>query len=123
MTLSVQRFAEWQKANRKIEEAREWMAHIGKQGRGTDVLRISPAHCTAPKFSIAGQYTAGGQNYRESPSDFNVAIRDVVIRRFGELAAEAVALMEADARKKLIEAESEIAEIQSAISSAKEQAA
>lgn len=120
MTLSVSRFDEWKARSREERDAKEWLAHIGKHGRNNDdVLHISDAHCTSPKFTLAGQYTSGGQNYWESPKEFNSAIMAVIIERFSELSAEATQRMEVVSAQALIDAESQIADIHAAIQEAK----
>ena len=121
--LSLSNFAAWSERNDKLLRAREWLARIGKTGRSTrdatDILHISPAHCRAPQFSIAGQYTTGGQNYWDSPGAFNDAIQTVILDHFTELAAEAMAFLQRQTDDALVKAESEIQAIQSAIMNAK----
>lgn len=119
MTLSITKFAIWQEREAAISQARTWLNHIGNHGRGSDILRISPAHCKAGNFTLAGQYTEGGKNYWESPTVFDQAMKDVVISRFPELAAEAIARLEQEAAMTLIEAETEISAINEAIQQAK----
>lgn len=118
MTLSVSRFDEWKARSREERDAKEWLAHIGRVGRKS-TLKLSPAHCKAPDFSVAGQYDTGGQNYWESPKAFNSAIMAVIIERFSELSAEATQRMEVVSAQALIDAESQIADIHAAIQEAK----
>ena len=119
MALYLSNFTAWQKESDKIGRSKNWLAHIGKSGRCGDVLHLSPAHCTAPKFVIAGQYTEGGTNYWNSPEEFNLAMQDAIMARFPELAAAAVAVLERKAADALIKAEVEVAAIQDAITDAK----
>ena len=119
MTLSFKRFQEWQKEAAILDGVRGWLSHIGATGRSfrghTDILSLSPDHCKAPSFTVAGQYTEGGTNYWDSPTAFNDAMKVVILRRFKELSAEALGLIEAGASEMLIAAKGEIAEVQMAI--------
>lgn len=114
MALSLNKFGEFQKAQRATQEAQEWIGHIGARGRESDVLSISVAHCSI-KLTIAGQYTAGGTNYRESPASLNGALLRVICKRREELLAEAVALLKAEEAEKLVAAKSEVAAINEAL--------
>ena len=121
--MNLSNFQAWQARRAKLSEVRQWLAHIGKTGRSTRqhtyVLNISPAHCGAPSFTVAGQYTEGGTNYWESPKPFNEAMKTVILARFTELSNEAVTLLERQTDEALIKAEGEIADIQTAINAAK----
>lgn len=123
MTLSLTKFSAWQECDRGLSEVREWLAHIGKTGRSTrdhtDIIRMSPAHCKSPAFTLAGQYRESGQNYWESPKQFNEAMKEVLLGRFKELANEAVALLEKEAAVALVNAENEIQAVQSEITAAR----
>lgn len=123
MTLSLTKFAAWQECAGNLREVREWLAHIGKTGRSTrdhtDIIRMSPAHCKCPAFTLAGQYRESGQNYWESPKQFNAAIQQVILNHFKELAGEAVALLEKQAAEALVAAESEIQAVQAEITEAR----
>lgn len=113
------KFTEWQKKSAELRLVQEWLAHIGRHGRESDVLRISPAHCRSPAFTIAGQYSTGGKNYWESPDQFNEAMKAVILKRFKELAEEAVSALEGEAATTLVAAECEVKTIQLAIDEAK----
>lgn len=119
MTLNFANFSAWQNETARLAEARTWLAHNGKQGRGSDILRLSPAHCSAPQFTFAGQYSEGGKNYWESPKEFNQAMQTVILRRFSELAEEAIGLLEKQTAASLVKAEGEVASVQAAIAEAK----
>lgn len=119
MTLSLANFTTWQKESGMLSEVRTWLAHIGKRGRGGDVLRLSPAHCKGIGFTVAGQYTEGGTNYWESSTAFNEAMKEAVLARFPELAAEAVAILEKKVAASLAKAEGEMVAVQDAIAEAK----
>ena len=124
--MSLNRFTAWQDKSQKLAKVKEWLAHIGKTGRSTRdhtyILRLSSAHCAAPKFSIAGQYHEGGQNYWDSPKEFNEAMLEVVLSHFKEMADEAVRMLERRAAQALVEAEGEISAVQAAIDDAKKAA-
>lgn len=124
MALSLTNFSAWQKESDRLREVREWLAHIGKKGRSTsrsvDILQISPAHCTAPKFTVAGQYVEAGNNYWESPGAFNEAMKSVILRRFKDLSTEAVKMLDEQLAAALIKAEGEVEAIQAEITEAKE---
>ena len=117
MTLTLSKFADFQKAQRATRDAQEWMSHIGARGRGNDVLAISIAHCSI-QLTIAGQYTDGGKNYWESPSELNAAILRVICKRRDEILSDAIGLMKADVDAKLVAAKDEIAAVNAAIEQA-----
>lgn len=123
MTLSFSKFEAWQKESSKAREVLQWLNHIGQTGRSTrssaDVLNLSPGHCKAPQFTIAGQYTEGGNNYWESPDAFNDAMQAVILSRFKELSGEAVALIEKRVAEALVSAADEVAAVQAAVTDAK----
>lgn len=87
-------YAAYQATKRANDEIREWLAHIGKKGRERDVLSLSPAHADI-KLVIAGQYSTGGENYRNSPRAFNALLLKYVHDHFEEIRAAIVADMEA----------------------------
>lgn len=122
MTLSFTKFAAWQERADDLRHLREWLAHIGKAGRSTrdhtDIIRMSPAHCKCPVFTLAGQYRESGQNYWESPKQFNEAMQAVILGRFKELADEALALLEKQSAAALVEAGDEIQAVQREIANA-----
>ena len=126
MTISFEKFAVWQKEEAKLRDARQWLAHIGKTGRSTrnhvDILRISPAHCKPAKFTVAGQYTEGGNNYWESPDAFNDALMVIILQQFDGLSAAALVLLEKKVAEALVSAEDEAASVQEAIKAAKARA-
>lgn len=115
MTLAFTHFAKWQKHTELLNQARTWLAHIGKHGRGSDILQISPSHCKGLQFTIAGQYTEGGTNYWESPGAFNDAMKDVILASFTQLAKDAILLMEKRTDAALLNAKNEVAAVQNAI--------
>lgn len=123
MALSLQNFTAWQKECAKLEDVRTWLAHIGATGRSTrdhtDILRISPAHCANPNFTLAGQYYEGGPNYWPSPVPFNEAMGRVILRRFAELSAEAIIDLERQTAEYLVKAGAEIEAVQVEIADAK----
>jgi len=119
MPLSLSNFAAWQQKCAELANVRQWLDHIGKRGRESDILNLSPGHCSPPKFTLSGQYTTGGQNYWESPNTFDVAMKAVIIRRFKELSEEAVALIEKEVAAYLVAAESEMDAVQTALTEAK----
>lgn len=87
------KYDEYQKIKRENATAREWLTHIGATGRGSDTLHLSSAHA-AVKLVIAGQYTTGGDNYRDSPKPFNDLLIRYVHENFGAIRATIEALMD-----------------------------
>jgi hypothetical protein len=84
------KYEEYQRIKRENSTAREWLTHIGATGRGSDTLHLSRDHA-AVKLVIAGQYTTGGDNYRDSPKPFN----DLLIRYIHENFSSIRAVIEA----------------------------
>jgi thiaminase len=87
------KYEEYQRIKRENATAREWLAHIGATGRGSDILNLSSAHA-AVKLVIAGQYTTGGNNYRDSPKPFNDLLIRYIHENFGAIKAVIEAAME-----------------------------
>lgn len=87
------KYTAYQTLKRDNAEVQAWLAHIGKKGRERDVLSLSPAHADI-KLVIAGQYTTGGENYRNSPRAFNALLLKYIHDNFEEIRAAIVADME-----------------------------
>lgn len=111
----------YEDAKRAKREAAEWLSHIGANGRtyagNTDVLGLSIAHANL-KMVIAGQYSEGGQNYRDSPTSFNAALLSVIHEDFENLSKRALAKLVETETQALIEAKTEVEGALSEISKA-----
>lgn len=86
------KYEAYQKTKRDNAEINTWLAHIGKQGRGSDVLQLSSAHA-AVKLVVAGQYSEGGANYWDSPKAFNVLLLKYIHDNFDQIRAAIVTEM------------------------------
>lgn len=86
------KYAEHQKIKNENASVRDWLGHIGKSGRGSDTLHLSIAH-ESVKLCIAGQYTTGGENYRDSPAAFNALLLRYIHDNFAEIRASIEAVM------------------------------
>lgn len=80
------------RVKRDNDEINTWLNHIGKRGRGNDVLSLSIAHATV-KLVVAGQYSEGGQNYWDSPKALNVLLLKYVHENFDAIRAAIAADM------------------------------
>lgn len=104
------KYEAYQKTKRDNAEINTWLAHIGKQGRGSDVLQLSSAHA-AVKLVVAGQYSDGGTNYWDSPKEFNALLLKYIHDNFDQIRAAIVSEMSAaeDEAKSATKAELEAA--------------
>jgi len=80
------KYENYQKTKNGNATVREWLGHIGAQGRGSDVLNLSIAHANV-KLVIAGQYTTSGDNYRDSPKAFNDLLLRYIHENFSAIKA------------------------------------
>lgn len=87
------KYEAYRSKKRENDEIREWLSHIGAKGRGKDVLSLSSAHANV-KLVIAGQYSDGGTNYRDSPKGFNALLMKYIHDNFEDIRAVIVAEME-----------------------------
>lgn len=88
-------------------EADDWLAHIGKRGRGSDILNLSSVHASL-KLVIAGQYQEGGKNYWDSPESFNKAMLTIIHREFAALSSCALDELKRVEKRALVEAKAEV---------------
>lgn len=100
--------------------AEDWLSHIGKRGRN-EYLALSPVHCKVAMM-IAGQYSEGGNNYRESPSQFNAALIAVLVEQFPKISESVMERLRRRERVALIEAAGEIRDVSAAITAAQAEA-
>lgn len=99
------------------EAAEQWLCHIGQHGRGSDVLALSPLHASI-KLTVCGQYTEGGKNYWENPSEFGAAMLAVIHTEFSSIAEKAISLMREQEKQALASAASEISAVNAELASA-----
>lgn len=109
----------YQNAKQKRSEAEAWLKHNRAQGRGNDILQLSPAHA-ALKLVIAGQYSEGATNYRDSPKPFNETLIKVIHDQFPDLQAEVIRRLKLAESEALVAAKAEVEEALSAIIEAEE---
>ncbi|WP_407976136.1 hypothetical protein ACJKIH_03165 [Brucella pseudogrignonensis] len=116
----------YQNAHKKRVEAERWLKHIGAKGRyydgKTETLSLSQAHASF-KMTVAGQYDAGGNNYRESPSSFNSKMLAVIHDKFEELRDEVMRRLAEDETTALKDAKSEVQAVLADIEKAESEAA
>lgn len=111
------KYAAYQNLKAAREQAAAWLAHIGKRGRGSDVLGLHPSQASI-KLTICGQYTEGGNNYRDNPPEFGKALLEVILDDFSALAQKAIDRMQAAEKAALAAAESEINAVNASLSEA-----
>lgn len=100
------------KIKRDNAEINTWLNHIGRKGRGSDVLHLSKVHA-AIKLVVAGQYSEGGTNYWDSPKAFNALLLKYIHDNFDEIRV----VIEAQMRVSENEAKNETkAELEAALS-------
>lgn len=116
--VTLKAFGEYQQARFRREEAQKWLSHVGARGRGSDILRISPAHCSI-KIIIAGQYETSGTNYWDSPEKFNPALINAICKHWKLISETALGFMVAAEDEALIASEDEVASAAAAIEAAK----
>ena len=105
------------KIKRDNAEISTWLNHIGKKGRGTDVLSLSPVHA-AIKLVVAGQYSEGGRNYWDSPTAFNALLLKYIHDNFDEIRAAIEAQMRASEEEAKNETKAELEAALSELSAA-----
>ncbi|NKF57515.1 hypothetical protein GO299_04706 [Ralstonia solanacearum] len=91
----------------QLEAAR---TYTGKIGRAEPHFRngsVGRLHLLSVSTKIAHQESTGAQNYWED-AKFDCALAAVVSKRFAELAAEALALMEDNYKQQFISEKSEL---------------
>ncbi len=84
---------DYEKAKQAHKDAVKWINLLGVKGRNKEVFRLSEVHSSIPKLVIAGQFTTGGTNYWDSPSDLNKALLLVIHNNSTILLAEAMAIL------------------------------
>ncbi|WP_025091475.1 hypothetical protein [Brucella intermedia] len=116
----------YQTAKQHRLEAEGWIKHIGAKGRHYDgktaTLGLSRVHASV-KLTVAGQYSEGGNNYRESPAPFNKMLIEVIHDNFSEIRDEVLKRLRAIESAALIEAKTEVETALSDIEKAESEAA
>jgi len=115
---NLAKYTQFERAKAERQGAEQWIALIGKHGRGTDVLNLSATH-SAVKLMVCGQFQEGGKNYWDSPEALNKALVAVLIEQRETLFAAAIERLRDVETEALIAAEDEIAAVNAAIAAAK----
>jgi hypothetical protein len=92
--MNIKSYDKWRKSVKNTREAREWNDLPNGSRYQNDTFSISPTHSKAPVFVRCGQQHHAGQNYWNSPKEFNDAVMEYLIENFDTISSEAIKRLE-----------------------------
>lgn len=114
----MEKYKKYEQFENNLRVVNNWLSN--KENVDSQSHNRYSLHNIVFSAEYCGQAYAGANNYHASPEILNKYMSKVIKKRFLELTEEAVSLLEQDSMSLLIEAETELKEIQEKINLAKE---